>query len=130
MTGMVKEEIITRLAELGLIIGQGKIGINPLLIRTQELLTEPAIFHYIDVDGQDQALDLAPQSLAYTFCQVPIVIQASAEAQIIVTLSDQSQVVITGNTLDVALSQHIFLRDGMVRQLTVFCDCIGHQSTS
>ncbi|MBA3873305.1 MAG: hypothetical protein H0X30_29580 [Anaerolineae bacterium] len=130
MTGMVKEEIITRLAELGLIIEQGKIGINPLLIRTQELLTASATFEYYDVGWKPQQLDLPPQSLAYTFCQVPIVIQASAEAQIIVKLSDQSQVVIRGNTLDAALSQHIFLRDGMVRQLTVFCDGIGHQSTS
>ncbi len=130
MTGMVKEEIITRLAELGLIIEQGKLGINPLLVRADELLKAPATLHYIDVDGQNQQLELAPQSLAYTFCQMPIILQASTEARIVVTLNDHNQVVIPGNTLDASFSQHIFLRDGIVRQLTVFCDCITHPSTA
>ncbi len=125
MTGMVKEEILTRLAELGLIIKQGKISINPLLVRADELLTVPATFQYIDVDGQQQTIDLAPQSLAYTFCQVPIVVQASKEAQIVIKLKDQSLVVIPGSTLDTAFSQHIFSRDGIVRQLTVCCDCLS-----
>jgi hypothetical protein len=120
MTGMVKEEIITRLAELGLIVERGKMGINPLLIRPSELLTTSATFNYIDINGQPQQLDLLPHSLAYTFCQVPIVIQAADQAQIIIQLADQT-LTIPGNTLDAELSQHIFRRDGIVRQLTVFC---------
>ncbi len=126
MTGMVKEEILTRLAELGLVVEQGKIGFNPLLIRTEELLTEPSIFRYINVAGQNRELALEVQSLAYTFCQVPIVLRASKEAQIIVKLNDQNDLIIPGNTLDCAMSQHIFLRDGIVQQLTVFCDCNSH----
>jgi hypothetical protein len=121
MTGMVKEEIITRLAELGLIVEQGKLGINPLLIRPGELLTTSATFNYIDINGQPQQLDLLPRSLAYTFCQVPIVIQAADQAKILVQLADQT-LTIAGNTLDAELSQHIFKRDGIVRQLTVCCD--------
>jgi hypothetical protein len=121
MTGMVKEEIITRLAELGLIIEQGKLSIHPLLIRASELLTNAATFDYIDITGQTQQLDLLPRSLAYTFCQVPIVIQSADQAQIVVQLADQT-LTIPGNTLDAELSQHIFQRDGIVRQLTVFCD--------
>ncbi len=110
MTGMVKEEIITRLAELGLIIEQGEISINPLLVRADELLNAPATFQYIDVDGQNQPLDLAPQSLAYTFCQVPIILQASTEARIVVKLNDQNLVVIPGSTIDGRFSQHIFFK--------------------
>ena len=45
MTGMVKEEIITRLAELGLIIEQGKTEVpSGAFADSRELLTEPATF--------------------------------------------------------------------------------------
>ena len=44
MTGQVKEEILTRLGEMGLFIEDGKVTFDPLLLRKEELLKEPQEF--------------------------------------------------------------------------------------
>ncbi len=119
MTGMVKEEIITRLAELGLIIEHGQIRFSPALMPSNELLVQPAALPFIDVDGQSQAFELTAGTLGYTFCQVPVIVQLADDNQIIVKLKDGSSQMISGSSLDTVLSQHIFARDGYVRQLTV-----------
>jgi hypothetical protein len=121
MTGMVKEEILTRMAEVGLLIEDGKLTFDTVLVRAQDLLAAPSVFRYFDVDGEEQQLHLPIGSVAYTFCQVPIVLKASHETQIIVNLAGTSAHVIKGNVLDADLSKHLFLRDGAVRQVTVFC---------
>jgi hypothetical protein len=120
MTGMVKEEILTRLAEVGLMVEDGSLLFNPLLVRSREFLTAPSMFRYFDVDGQEQRLELPAGSFGYTFCQVPIVLQIAELPQIIVLLGNQSTEAIPGDTLPAELCKHIFARDGVVRQLTVF----------
>ncbi len=121
MTGMVKEEILTRMAEMGLYIEQGKLIFDLVLVSTFELLATPSTFRYLDVNGQEQHIDLPTGSLAYTFCQTPIVLERSDEDRIVVKWFDKDVQVIAGNVLDSSLSSHIFQRDGAVRQLTVFC---------
>ena len=50
MTGQVKEEIITRMGELGCIINSGKLFFNPKLLKMSEFLTESSTFSYVDVN--------------------------------------------------------------------------------
>ncbi|MHB8627566.1 MAG: hypothetical protein ACYDBJ_12240 [Aggregatilineales bacterium] len=121
MTGMVKEEILTRMTELGLYIEQGKLIFDPVLVSIHELLATPSTFHYLDVNGQEQHIDLPSGSLTYTFCQTPIVLERSDEDRIVVKSSDKRVQEIAGNVLDSSLSKHILQRDGVVQQLTVFC---------
>ncbi len=66
MTGMVKETILARQAELGLTVEHGSLVFDRLLLDPQELLPNPAVFSYLDVHGQPRAIDLQPGSLAYT----------------------------------------------------------------
>lgn len=119
MTGQVKEELLTRLGEMGLIVQNGVIYFTPGLLRAQELTTSAQIFTYRDLTGQPQTIQLEPGSLAYTFCQTPIVYRAFASEKIVVALTDGTQREIAGNQLDAELSQHIFRRDGFIRQVTV-----------
>jgi hypothetical protein len=58
-------------------------------------------------------------SLAYSICQVPVILQASNEMSIQVSLSDGSSQKIEGHVLDAANSRHIFERDGKVHHLVV-----------
>lgn len=120
MTGMVKEEVLTRIGELGVVIEQGQIAFNPVLLRADELLDTPSMLRYFDVDGQETQLDIPAGTLAYTFCQVPIILRQSDEARIEVQTKDGHTQTITGNRLSAELSNHIFWRDGFVRQITVF----------
>jgi hypothetical protein len=119
MTGSVKEEILTRMAELGLFIEDGRLAFDPVLLNKQELLTAPALFEYLDGDGHQQQIELHAGSLVYLFCQVPVIVRAANKASITVDWADGSSQVIAGHVLAPDISQHIFQRDGMVRRLTL-----------
>jgi hypothetical protein len=120
MTGQVKEELLTRLAEMGAFVEQGTLSFNPILLREQEFTTQEATFDYIDVDGQKQSIDLPSGSLAYTFCQVPIVYIVSDENQLEIAYTDGHLQQLAGNRLDAEISQHLFSRDAHVKQITVY----------
>jgi hypothetical protein len=120
MTGMVKEEILTRIGELGLVIQQGQITLNPVLPRAEEMLGTPSVLRYFDIDNQEQQIDVPAGALAFTFCQVPIILQIAEDARITLAMNDGQTRNITGNRLNAELSSHIFLRDGFVRQITAF----------
>jgi hypothetical protein len=119
MTGMVKEEILTRQVELGMSIENGRLAFNFLLLDRDEFLAVPAVFSYGRVDGQPEQLELQAGSLAYSICQVPVILQASNEMSIQVYLSDGNSQKIEGHVLDAVNSRHIFERDGKVHHLVV-----------
>ena len=119
MTGMVKEEILTRQAELGLLIENGRLAFDGLLLNADELLRSPGVYSYQDVRGREQKIKLKAGSLAYSICQTPIVLEASQEMAITVHLEDGNIQRVTGNVLDGVNTRHIFLRDGSVHHLTV-----------
>jgi hypothetical protein len=72
------------------------------------------------VHGRQQSLDLSPHSLAYTFCQVPIIYIRSDDDDIEITYSSGRLHRIAGHHLDIEVSRHIFSRDGHIEQITVF----------
>jgi hypothetical protein len=119
MTGQVKEELLTRMGELGVFVERGILSFDPLLLRDQEFIGTPAVFEYVDVRGARQSLNLPPGSLAYTFCQVPIVYVAAGEKKVMVHDADGRLGEITGHELDAETSGHILSRDGRIAQLTV-----------
>jgi hypothetical protein len=120
MTGLVKEEILTRLSELGLHIQNGQIIFDPFLLDPKELLSEPSVFSWLDPADQSQSLVLAPGSLAFTFCQLPIIILASQVTQIEVFRADGRVEIIAGQVLDKDNTQHIFMRDGFLHHLSIY----------
>jgi hypothetical protein len=127
MTGQVKEEILTRQAELGLRIQDGRLTFDPFLLNPQELLHEPATFTWIDVAGETQSIDLLAGALAYTCCQVPVLLQKASETYIEVHTADGEVVSLIGDVLETAYSQHIFQRDGLVHHVCVHRKLIPNQ---
>lgn len=118
MTGLVKEEILTRQVELGLFVHAGKLHFDPFLLDTEERLKSSEIFFYQDVNGKAQQIYLETGSLAFTFCQVPVILQ-TGEQSITVHFADGKQQTWPGKTLDEAISQHLFHRDGVIERLIV-----------
>ena len=86
MTGQVKEEILTRFGELGLRVEDGTITFDPVLLRPEEFLPAPAQFDYIDLAGHPRTLDLPAGTLAFTYCQVPVVLACGSEPGIEILL--------------------------------------------
>jgi hypothetical protein len=119
MTGMVKETILARQADLGFSVNNGRVAFDHWLIDPRELLPRPAEFIYQDVNGITQQIPLKAGSLAYTICQTPVVIATANKTGICVHFSDGTKADIQGNTLDEENSRHVFQRDGYVVSLIV-----------
>jgi hypothetical protein len=119
MTGLVKEEILARLAELGLRIKNGVITFDFLLLDRNEFLTNPSDYHYWNINGEKEQLVLEKDTLAYSICQVPVVLRVSDDQNIHVHFEDGKIELIPGHVLDSVNSRHIFLRDGLIHHLEV-----------
>ncbi|XHR30643.1 MAG: hypothetical protein ACFUZC_08785 [Chthoniobacteraceae bacterium] len=126
MTGQVKEEVLTRLGELGVSVEGGRIQFSPTLLRRDEFTTDSHSFAYIDINGLDQDWLLPPQSLAFTFCQTPVayVLTESANGEaanfsIIIERKGATANPISGNSLSCAESQDIFNRTGEITKIIV-----------
>ena len=119
MTGLVKEEILSRQVELGFVIENGVLAFDFQFLDRNEFLADPAVFAYFGVDGQKQEIELKAGSLAYSICQVPVILQASEENCITLYFSDGSTQLVKGHDLDSNHSRHIFQRDGVIHHLVV-----------
>jgi hypothetical protein len=120
MTGQVKEEIITRLGELGVLVEDGELAFNPVLLRRREFFDHGCEWSYVDPGGDLRRIALGPGSLAFTFCQTPIVyVQAPGERSVSVTLADSAEDARAGNRLDRRTSELLFNRTGRIRQVHV-----------
>jgi hypothetical protein len=120
MTGQVKEEILTRNGELGIQVERGAVRFRPTLLRSSELLRQPEEFHYVDIDGTPQSIKLSAGSLAFTFCQVPVVYEITAgKSWIEIAYADGTLTRSSGNELDERLSGEIFSRNGRVQRVRV-----------
>jgi hypothetical protein len=120
MTGMVKEDILVRQAELGYTIENGRLAFDFLLLDSNEFLTAPGMFSYWGVDGQQQQMELQAGRIAYTICQVPVILHASKETSIKIHMTGGGTQQIHGHVLDPVNSRHIFQRDGAIHHLDVF----------
>ena len=120
MTGQVKEEVLTRYAELGVRVHDGRVSFRPALLRRCEFTDVARPFEYLDVDNSWQTLDLSESSLAFTWCQVPIVYRLGdgSGADLIVELDDGSFQSHPDLTLSAELSSDLFARNGRIRKIT------------
>ena len=120
MTGQVKEEILTRLGELGVRIASGRVTFAPVLLREEEFFEEPTAFRYLDVLGVDQELSLGSGELAFTLAQVPVVYSLTdAVPSVEVILGDGDAIQAAGLDLDPRMSASLFAREGRVRSIRV-----------
>jgi len=120
MTGQVKEDLISRLGEMGVAVNKGRLAFRPHLVSRGEFLEEPRTFRFYGVDLQERSLELGPGTLAFTFCQTPVVAHRSGPARVEVSRADGFHHTEEGLELDAATSSAVFERTGAVRRLDVF----------
>jgi hypothetical protein len=124
MTGMVKEEILTRMGELGIVIEGGEIVFNPVLLRAAEFLAVPTAWNYWDADDESQQLEIPAGAFAFTLCRVPVIVQRADQNQICVTLSDGTQQTVPGHHLAAGMSERLFSHDGFIRLITIHTNAV------
>jgi hypothetical protein len=120
MTGQVKEDILARLGEFGVTVRNGQLSFNPAMLRMQEFLMDTEIFNYADIQAEWKQLTVDEGSLAFTYCQVPVVYRLSDTRRLIITMADESQLTLDQLTIDRDLSSKIFYRTGEVKQIMVY----------
>jgi hypothetical protein len=125
MTGQVKEDLISRLGEMGIVVEDGRLCFHRLLVRRNEFLADARSFKFYDLDGQQRSLDLDPGTLAFTTCQVPVVVHQSGPRRIEITRAEGSGYSVEALALDAETSAAVFERTGAVRRLDVFFDFEG-----
>jgi len=120
MTGQVKEEVLTRFGELGVIVEAGAVRFAPRFLQMGEFTTGEQPFRYLDPAGVERELALPPGALGFTFCGTPVVYRLSiGAARLTVHLSDGSTAVVAGDRLEPALSAELFRRTGRIVRLAV-----------
>ncbi len=101
MTGQVKEEILTRLGELGLRVDGGRLGLVPGLLAPEDVVGR-------DDDGWSVA--------RLTVCGVPVTIEVGSVDAVVVERADGTDT-ITGSVVPAAISAEVFARTGAVAGL-------------
>ena len=120
MTGQVKEDILIRLAELGVHVSGGRIGFRTDLLSPEELLEHSGEFSMPTLDGSQLNLNLPAGSMAYSFCQVPVIYLGGQESSSVsVELLDGSTESFADMRIPAGLSREIFNRSGKVARIQV-----------
>jgi hypothetical protein len=120
MTGLVKEEILVRPAELGVVVTNGEITFDPLFL-ADEGLEGPATWSVLDASLVWREVDLPAGSTGSTVCQVPIVVtRTEASPAIEAELADGRIIRIEGPSLGSDLSSEVFARTGQVTVIRAF----------
>jgi len=120
MTGQVKEDIISRFGELGVIVRNGNIRFDPSILDRSEFLKKSQEFHYYNVRGLLQTLLLSQGMLSFTLCQVPVIYIDEDKRKIVITKNDDTEEEIDGLVLDAVLSRSIFRHENLLKKIQVF----------
>jgi hypothetical protein len=113
MTGLVKEELLTRPLEVGVRVQDGSIHFDPVLLRPVELLDQAETWQVYDVAMRERTVTVDAGALGMTVCQVPVVV-SSGEPEVEVQFSDGTSRRFEGNAMDPTTSAEVFARSGAV----------------
>ena len=120
MTGQVKEDVISRFGELGVFVKQGELYFNPCLLRKEEFLSKETSFEYLSLLRGSQSITIPSNSLAFTYCQVPIIYHISDKDYIEVIFKDGTSSKIDALVIDLKTSEKIFKRTGDIVQINAY----------
>lgn len=120
MTGQVKEEILVRFGELGVRIEDGTVAFRPVLLTRREFLREPGTYRMYDLHGTPVSIEVPAGSLAFSFCQVPIVYRLTTDDPWIRVTNDDGTISrFEGARLDSGCSRKLFGRLGGISRIDV-----------
>lgn len=120
MTGQVKEDFLSRFAELGVSYNAGCIGFRTDLLDLAELLKQDEQMEFFNLNGELDAVAVPAGAIAFTLCQVPVVYREGSEDRIALLLSDGSTVSVPGCQLDTDMTSKVFSREGEIQRIDCY----------
>ncbi|MBN1117247.1 MAG: hypothetical protein JXA77_08590 [Bacteroidales bacterium] len=118
MTGQVKEDILTRYAELGVKVEQGQLSFEPKILKKSELLIEEKDWALVR-NGNTEKIKLAANSLGFSVCGIPVIYMLSHTDGIVLNYRNGDKEIISGNTLSAENSRKVFRRDEHIYDIRV-----------
>jgi hypothetical protein len=113
MTGQVKEDILNRWAELGIVIQEGYLMFQPILLRRSELMASSQTFNFINLSGANDSINIPENGMAFTFCQTPI-IYSVGEEKLTYRIEGKTIESASKNRLGLKESELLFKRKGAI----------------
>ena len=125
MTGQVKEDIINRWAELGIRVDNGCLYFEPYILRELEFISEAASLSYYNHVGEACKIEVPKNSIAFTYCQIPVIYEISTTNQLMIKYSDGTSKMIEAKSLSFLESKDVFKRSGKIESITVEVEASG-----
>lgn len=130
MTGQVKEDVLIRLGELGVTVSDGRIQLRPEQVRDEDWATAATSWDFLDPSGTARTIEVPADSLAFSFCQTPIIYQRSplGTRSVQIVLTDGTEQRFPGTVVPRELSREIFARSGLVGSIVVHTPALDRSS--
>jgi hypothetical protein len=121
MTGLVKEEILTRLGELGVRIEHGQLRFDLQSLEKSELAPQAIEWRYFPLDGEERTLTVPKGGLAFTLAQVPVVYRPDLKPDELRLIDSRGKTIATmaQPELSVELTASLFSREGRIARVEV-----------
>ncbi|MEM1001166.1 MAG: hypothetical protein AAGH46_00790, partial [Bacteroidota bacterium] len=119
MTGQVKEDILSRIGELGVSVKSGRVQFNPVMLRQDEFLSDEKEFDYVGLGGKTHSLTLSSGMMAFTFCQVPVLYRLNSTDIVHAVYTNGDVQSEQGIALNNDLSKSLFQRKASLSQIIV-----------
>ena len=119
MTGQVKEDVISRMLELGGRVKAGQVSFEPALFDGKEFATHETVFNFSAIDGTRSELALSPGQFGWAWCQCPIIYHLSDRNSLALTLDSGEVVKRDHLELTAAESEHLFRRSSHIKRIDI-----------
>jgi hypothetical protein len=117
LTGQVKEDILCRWGELGLVVEGGQICFRTQLLRRAEFAEDRSEFRYFDCRGIERRRRLPPRALAFTYCQTPFIYRLANGSSVAAVRANGHIQRMNELRLDCRTSREIFDRTGAIARV-------------
>ncbi|MDG1985958.1 MAG: hypothetical protein P8M11_15500 [Planctomycetota bacterium] len=115
MSGQVKEDLLSRVGEVGLRIRDGRIQFDGALLHTPELRDDDGVLR----SPSGELVEVPAGALAVSHCGVPFVIRRGAAAKVELIAADGTRTSHDAGSLDADTSRGIWGRSGAVQRVEV-----------
>lgn len=119
MTGQVKEDILSRIGELGVFVHQGKLTFKPSLLKNSEFLERNQNFVYININNENESILVKKDELAFTYCQIPVIYSLSDNDTIQIEYTSGEIKKVEGKSLNKEDSNKVFKRTNSINKIKV-----------
>lgn len=121
MTGQVKEDVLSRFLENGVVIDKGCVRFELELFDQEEALPSETVFKFIRSTGNESSLVVPRGGFGFTLCQTPIIYRPSDNDRHKIFFTDGSEEATDGLMLTRGNSKQLFARSDKIERIE--CEC-------